>query len=49
MTSSAILSWLKRYWALVVAGILVVFLAGGASMSRLVRDHGAAPANQEGR
>jgi hypothetical protein len=41
--SSPILSWLKRHWALVVAGLLVVFIAGGASMSRLSRSR-AAPA-----
>ena len=30
-------SWLRRYWALVVAGLLVLFIAGGASMSHYVR------------
>jgi hypothetical protein len=30
-------SWLRRHWALVLAGLLVVFIAGGASMSRFAR------------
>ena len=35
--------WLKRHWALVIAGLLVVFIAGGVSMSRLARDRAAPP------
>jgi hypothetical protein len=39
--ASRIGSWLQRHWALVLAGLLVVFIAGGASMSRLVRNRPA--------
>jgi hypothetical protein len=39
----AILSWLRRHWALALAGLLVIFLAGGVSVSRLARDRAAAP------
>jgi hypothetical protein len=28
-----IVSWLRRHWALVLAGLLVLFVAGGASMA----------------
>jgi hypothetical protein len=43
MISLAILSWVKRHWALVLAGLLVVFLAGGASVARFTRDRAAEP------
>jgi hypothetical protein len=41
--ASAIVSWLRRHWALALAGLLVIFVAGGASMSRLARNRVAAP------
>ncbi len=34
---SAVVSWLRRHWALVLAGLLVLFVAGGASVARLAR------------
>jgi hypothetical protein len=39
----AILSWLRRHWALVLAGLLVIFVAGGVSVSRLAPQRVAAP------
>ena len=38
------MSFLRRYWALVLAGLLVLFVAGGASMSHLARVRAPAPA-----
>ncbi len=35
--------WLRRYWALMVAGLLVLFIAGGASMAHFARDRSAPP------
>jgi len=43
MGSPTTLSWLRRHWALALAGLLVIFIAGGVSMSRLARDGVAAP------
>jgi hypothetical protein len=40
---SRVFAWLQRHWALVLAGLLVVFLAGGASVARFVRMRAAAP------
>jgi hypothetical protein len=34
-------SWLRRHWALLLAGLLVIFVAGGVSISRLVLDRPA--------
>jgi len=39
----AILGWLRRHWALALGGLLVVFVAGGASVSRLARVRAAEP------
>jgi len=39
----AIVPFLKRHWALVLAGLLVIFLAGGASVARFTRDRAVAP------
>jgi len=36
--------WLRRYWAIVVAGLLVVFAAGGVSMARLAHRGAVLPA-----
>ncbi|HKA16465.1 MAG TPA: hypothetical protein VKH41_15690 [Myxococcota bacterium] len=41
--SSPILSWLRRHWAIVLAGLLVLFVAGGASMARFARVPSPAP------
>jgi hypothetical protein len=41
MRSAAIVSWLRRHWALVLAGLLVVFVAGGASVARFARQRAA--------
>jgi hypothetical protein len=43
MSVMSVLSFVKRHWALVLAGALVVFLAGGASVARLTRDRAHAP------
>ncbi len=39
----AILPWLRHHWALVLAGLLVVLIAGGASVARFARDRAAEP------
>jgi len=36
-------SWLRRHWALALAGLLVVFIAGGVSMSRFAPDRAPPP------
>jgi hypothetical protein len=43
MGSPVVLSWLRRHWALALAGLLVIFIAGGVSMSRLAPERVAAP------
>jgi hypothetical protein len=43
MAVMSIVPFLRRHWALVLAGLLVIFLAGGASMARFTRDRAAAP------
>jgi hypothetical protein len=42
MSDPSVLSWLRRHWALALAGLLIISVAGSASMSRLAR-HRAAP------
>ena len=43
MSVMSVIPFLRRHWALVLAGLLVVFLAGGASVARFNRDRGAQP------
>jgi hypothetical protein len=43
MAVMSVLAFLRRHWALVLAGLLVVFLAGGASVARFTRDRATAP------
>jgi len=43
MSVMSVIPFLKRHWALVLAGLLVVFVAGGASVARFTRDRAAAP------
>ncbi len=43
MGSPTILSWLRRHWALALAGLLVIFIAGGVSISRLAPDRAPPP------
>jgi hypothetical protein len=43
MTVMSVLPFVRRHWALVLAGLLVVFLAGGASVARFTRDRAADP------
>jgi hypothetical protein len=38
------ISWLRRYWAIVVAGLLVIFVAGSVSMARLAQRTAVPPA-----
>ena len=40
---AVIVPFLRRHWALVLAGVLVIFVAGGASVARFTRDRAAAP------
>ena len=44
MSLMPVLPFLRRHWALVLAGLLVVFIAGGASVARFTRDRADAPA-----
>jgi hypothetical protein len=39
----SVIPFLRRHWALVLAGLLVVFVAGGASVARFTRDRAAGP------
>jgi hypothetical protein len=43
MSVMSVIPFLKRHWALVLAGLLVVFVAGGASVARFTRDLASAP------
>ena len=44
MSVMSVVPFLKRHWALVLAGLLVVFVAGGASVARFTRDLAGPPA-----
>jgi len=44
---SAISAWVWRHWALVLAGLLVVFIAGGVSMTHLTRERVPGPGGGE--
>ena len=39
----SVMSYVRRHWALLLAGLLVIFLAGGASVARFTRDRAAVP------
>ena len=43
MAVMAIVPFVRRHWALVLAGLLVIFVAGGASVARFARDRASAP------
>jgi len=40
---AVVLPFLKRHWALLLAGLLVVFVAGGASVAHFARDRSVVP------
>ena len=39
----SVVDFVRRHWALVLAGLLVIFLAGGASVARFTRDRAPGP------
>jgi hypothetical protein len=43
MIAMSIVPFVRRHWALMVAGLLVIFVAGGASVARFARNRAVPP------